>query len=297
MNRITQSSRGNLLFTQAINQLRTSLTYYSLNDIETRNVPQEHDEQFVQLLKTLPNSQRQHLAVERCTARKLSQPVHCDYCWAREEFCMCGKFKVANWTGVKKNIELVFLMTYREFYRSSNTAKVVLNTLPNTKFLLKGLPIHDEILKNMLVTDDTHEVYVMFPSTGSLPIHKTPLVLQPTDQVVDGIVDDNKKYTIIVLDGTWREARRMNKNIPEEVPRIHLTPVNDPIFEHLRKQTVQKVGRTSTLEAVVECFREIGMDNSQTTILLDNMKTLVNEVRAMSNKEAINFDEDDDAEE
>ena len=167
--RTMQTAVANPLFTQAIRQLRSRLTYYTEKDIEEDTIPRDDHPTYVNLMASLPNSQRQYLTVERATAYKMALKDHCDFCWVQTKNCMCSKYQAVNWTGVQKKVEIVFLMTYKEFFRSSNTAKVVLNTLPNTRFLMKGLQFHEEMLQQLLTPSEDRSVYVMFPCTGSKP--------------------------------------------------------------------------------------------------------------------------------
>ncbi|EEA05822.1 uncharacterized protein CMU_015690 [Cryptosporidium muris RN66] len=51
---------------------------------------------------------------------------------------------------------------------------------------------------------------------------------------------------IIILDGTWSQAKNMNKNIPRYIPRVRITSKDISDFGPLREQT--KIGNILTIE-------------------------------------------------
>lgn len=281
----------NAQFMYTIYRLQHNLSCYSYSQIEHNEIPIVNDSAFIQRLTELPNSEKLDYAIQRSIAAKLQPEMNkCNYCWVPKKYCHCNELKLIEWRNNKKKIKVVFLMTYTEFYRSSNSAKIVLNTLPESEFYIRGLESHEKELETKYFNTDK-KMFVLFPSDGAIPIQNTELYCHSTDE--EPAVEEQ---IIMVLDGTWREARRMNKTIPAHIPRVKLLAPNSstsqkqPLFNGLRKQLFPD-SRTSTLESVVIVLRECGLPEQECDKMLNNFKLMINRVRKMSQKELIDFDE------
>jgi DTW domain-containing protein YfiP len=92
------------------------------------------------------------------------------------------------------------------------------------------------------------------PGTGSLPLEGAPAAAVAHVDSRPGIPDPAPD-TLVVLDGSWGQARRMLQRIPplRTMPRLSL-PVRDA--ERLRRPTV--AGGMSTLEAIAAALELLG---------------------------------------
>mmetsp|Transcript_36368 Transcript_36368/g.61487 ORF Transcript_36368/g.61487 Transcript_36368/m.61487 type:complete len:337 (+) Transcript_36368:44-1054(+) len=62
--------------------------------------------------------------------------------------------------------------------------------------------------------------------------------------------------TIVVVDGTWKDARKMNLEIPNWIPRIKLSSSSRAKFINMRKHHVE--GQVSTMSAFLHLLTEFG---------------------------------------
>lgn len=108
--------------------------------------------------------------------------------------------------------------------------------------------------------------------------------------IVDMMQSDTPFINIVLLDGTWGQARHMNLVIPDNVPRIKLSTSMDyvPLFNALRKQSTK--GRISTLEAAILCMQEFGENDQVCETLRTNLKTMINQIRTLNRSLKIDFD-------
>jgi len=61
--------------------------------------------------------------------------------------------------------------------------------------------------------------------------------------------------TIVVVDGTWKDARKMNLEIPNWIPRIKLSSSSRAKFINMRKHHVE--GQVSTMSAFLHLLTEV----------------------------------------
>jgi DTW domain-containing protein YfiP len=89
---------------------------------------------------------------------------------------------------------------------------------------------------------------------------------------------------VIVLEGTWNQARTLLKQLPTTVPRIKLEELPDgKSISHMRKQTME--GRVTTAEAIAYFFKELGESEEAQEALWDNLKLRISRMDAQTNRE------------
>ena len=128
----------------------------------------------------------------------------------------------------------VLLRHAAEIPRPTNTARWAALALPQARLLDYALPgqrFDDTPLRG-------ESTWVLFPSPGPATLPAEP------------------PRRIVVLDGTWAQARRMLQRIPalRTLPRLSLPP--PAVRRRLRRPTM--VGGMSTLEAVAGALRLLG---------------------------------------
>ncbi|KYQ90658.1 hypothetical protein DLAC_09292 [Tieghemostelium lacteum] len=93
------------------------------------------------------------------------------------------------------------------------------------------------------------------------------------------------KFTIIILDGTWRQAKTLNKRIPQEYTRVHLEfglLKFRSLYNSLRTQP--QVDRVSTLEASILSMKYFNESDENLEKLIETLKLLVRKVLQQSQK-------------
>lgn len=153
-------------------------------------------------------------------------PGRCQRCWIRLEFCVCPHLP-----RVETRTRVLVVRHERESWKSTGTARVAGLALPNLTFV----DFDDDpagVNERLPALDDA---VLLFPSETPAPWPTTP------------------PSTLVVIDGTWRQTRRMFTKLPRlhGLPRVQL---DGPPATTLRlRDTSFEQGR-STLEAIAEAL-------------------------------------------
>ena len=156
-----------------------------------------------------------------------SLPGRCKRCWIREEWCLCEYLPT-----VQPKTSLVLVRHQREAWKSTGTARIAALSLPALKLVEYG--------------DDSE------PAAKELaPLLEGAALLFPFDS--DSTEAKPPVQRLIVLDGTWRQARRMVKRLPGllALPRVALPPKEEPV---LRLRSSPRSEDRSTLEAIADAL-------------------------------------------
>ena len=178
-----------------------------------------------------PASRQQYMVEEHVGRREsfMERKGRCGVCALTVAYCVCGELNKLSLDNFSFSVAV--LMNTNEKYRSSNTAKVIEKVL-DAKLLISQVPADEETLDELL-SKHAENCFVLFPSEDSQSFEDLPVFAEPP--------------LIILLDGTWRQARRLNQRIPASVPRVKVNP--NTLSQFLcRRQTMP--GRVCTVEAL-----------------------------------------------
>jgi DTW domain-containing protein YfiP len=147
--------------------------------------------------------------------------VHCPRCLLRGEACVCSALAT-----VSTRTHFIILRHVIESRRSTNTGRIAALALPNSTLIDVG---------------------------GGPPVPQGPLSAPRTWLLFPGFApppgDAPPPERLVVLDGTWKQARKLLVRVPalHRLPTLSLpAPPTPP--ERMRRQTVD--GGMSTLEAI-----------------------------------------------
>lgn len=162
----------------------------------------------------------------------------CNKCGLPKINCICYKS-----LEVTTSAKIWILSTEKEFYRPSNTARLLKLINPNSTeiFLWERTKKPEKLIEN--ITNEKYETYLLFP-----------------------IEDDNEQYrnveykntgkipAFILIDGTWKEARKIlrKSDYLNKLPRISLKPNFKSQYD-LRRGATE--GNLCTIEAAIEVLK------------------------------------------
>jgi hypothetical protein len=100
---------------------------------------------------------------------------------------------------------------------------------------MKGLPKHDEEFQGILDNVGTGQVVILWPDNDTSSVqteqpHPVDPKLQHHRVIWQDLQttlarsDSDNQLTLIVLEGTWRTARRMASKLPARIQRLSLPP-------------------------------------------------------------------------
>jgi len=171
----------------------------------------------------------------------------CNKCGLPIITCVCAKAPK-----IKTFAKVWILSTEKEFYRASNTARLLKLINPNSTeiFLWERTKIPEELVLNL--NNDLYEPFLLFP-IDNCETKKRKVEYKNTGKIP----------VFIIIDGTWKEARKIfrRSSYLEKLPIISLEPDFKSKYD-LRKGA--KDGNLCTIEAVIEVLNINGeFKNSQ----------------------------------
>ncbi|SEK30717.1 conserved hypothetical protein [Colwellia chukchiensis] len=138
--------------------------------------------------------------------------VRCELCRLAKQFCICALAPK-----VKSQAGFLLLMYDTEVLKPSNTGKLIADLVPDCfAFLWSRTQVDDKIIR--LLSDPSWQPMIVFPKAYA----------GEDRQVFDNKVTlvDGKRPLFIMLDGSWREAKKMFRRSPylQHLPVVSFTP-------------------------------------------------------------------------
>lgn len=175
----------------------------------------------------------------------------CYRCWRAKILCLCNHVRP-----VDNRVEILFLQHPNERTMPFNTARLAHLSLPNSR-LVHGLRFDGtKVVQELMARKE--RVGILFPSNEAKQLSEAPPDLE----------------TLVIIDGTWREARKMIYLSPSllEFPHYAFVP-EKPSNYRIRKEPKDEF--ISTIEATVTALRAIDKDASKYQELLDLFDRMV----------------------
>lgn len=142
---------------------------------------------------------------------------------------------------------LTTIFLFSEFGRSSNTGKILTTCCPHSQLYVSGLPSQEEaLIAHLRANPETS--FVLFPSPDSISVQEflSRFAAKPApesggegkgkevEKVAEDVkalrVTDSPPLNIVVIDGTWNQAKHLIYNIPADIPRVHINPTAPSLF-------------------------------------------------------------------
>jgi len=164
---------------------------------------------------------------------------NCTVCFRAKVGCICDLF-----IHIDNNIHVVVLQHPSEVKQTKGTLTLLAQSLRQCTVIVGEVFDDNEELTYMLNRYQNH-ISLLYPSEHAREL--TPIIDQCTSSVSHSL---NKKYCIILLDGTWKKAYKMYKlnSCLHAIPHLML-PEN--IQGNYRIRSTQKAHALSSLEACV----------------------------------------------
>ena len=160
-------------------------------------------------------------------------PGRCPRCLLLVDYCLCDLVGVAR----ESRPQIVVVRHQWEAFKSTGTARLAALALSNLE-MLDMAPENPEPIREKLRS--LQDAWLVYPGhTESDGERSTP-------------------STLVVLDGTWRQTRKMLRRLPElaRFPRFSLSPdLSGDVRDRLRESP--RPGARSTLESIAEALGEL----------------------------------------
>ena len=164
----------------------------------------------------------------RARQPELARIRRCPDCCLHRSLCLCALIPL-----VPTRTRVVLVMHQLELNKPTNTGRLAVRCLPNSEVLVRG-------------READHRARAAFPGT--------PVLLYPHAgaQPLERFRDSALPITLIVPDGTWRQAARARRRVPglDEIPCVAL-PAR---ISGYRLRQAARPGRLSTMEAIARAL-------------------------------------------
>ncbi|MGV8981201.1 tRNA-uridine aminocarboxypropyltransferase [Clostridium sp.] len=173
----------------------------------------------------------------------------CNTCGLPIINCLCDKAPK-----IKTDAKIWILSTEKEFYRPSNTARLLELVNPDSTeiFLWERTKVPEKLILN--INNEIYEPFLLFPTETS-----------DTKRRKVEYKNTGKIPAFIIIDGTWKEARKIFKRSVylEKLPIISLEPNFKSNYD-LRRGVVD--GNLCTIEVAMEVLKINGENETSQVI-------------------------------
>lgn len=161
--------------------------------------------------------------------RKTKNP--CQKCFMHKIYCICSEMPHLH---LKTKVTLV--IHHKELKRPTNTGRLALNALENSQMEVRGQMGAPLSLGHLL--NESFESVLFYPSEDAIELKELNAV---------------KPVQLIVPDGSWRQAAKVNTRHPElkHLKRVKISAINQA-SQHIRKEHL--IEGMSTLEAIARAL-------------------------------------------
>eukprot|EP01135_Chromosphaera_perkinsii_P010221 Nk52_evm1s2055 gene=Nk52_evmTU1s2055 len=250
-------------------------------DMEAEIMDSLKDDRYTFQAKTqaLPEDERLEFVAKRKLALGAKEYL-CGRCWMTRRFCFCSLVEEMKLTDCV-DVKVTVFFHFKEINRCSNTGKLIPLLMPNSNTFVYGLRGDLKALTEALLDNSEYDNAVLFPSPDACLVEEwlneegekgenkcTGGGDEQGERDITGENDNNNNNNnkkkkkgrrpvhICVLDGTWNQAKSLNKSLPAHIRRVKIQPTGPSLFR-IRKQS--QLDRICTLEAFAAFLLDLGM--------------------------------------
>eukprot|EP00038_Savillea_parva_P010696 m.192078 g.192078 ORF g.192078 m.192078 type:complete len:371 (-) comp18556_c0_seq1:55-1167(-) len=200
--------------------------------------------------------------------------IKCRRCWMVPAHCMCAAFPPDARHDV--GMDVICYLHWREasLRKASNTAKLV-------PILLQGgrlIPCGDVVAEAQLyddLADPSGTTAVLFPSEDAIPVAEWQRRCQAWAASGGEGSGRQRRPALVVLDGTWSEARLLNKFLPSHAVRVRLDNVADALAQLRTRWAHPDKANVQSMAAVIAALSEGGVSPDITIELQHSLATAI----------------------
>lgn len=177
-----------------------------------------------------------------------SLPDRCHGCKLPHEFCLCNDLP-----RIDLPLRFIIIQHVGEEHSQSNTGRLVHRIFRNSELYDYRSMMRSAHSHSALWTPNT-SCAVLFPQPGARPVSPEAIASAP-----------GTPPSLILLDGKWRQARRMSRRIPglRKLPFVAIPAQETPregVRQPLRRP--RRPGQLSTAEAAYRALAALGYTNA-----------------------------------
>lgn len=183
-----------------------------------------------------------------------SKVSRCQYCQVAQQDCLCE-----HQPSPSDEVAVLLLVSDNEVFKPSNTGRLILDTVEEA-FAFQWSRTEPEQDMLDLLNDPRYQPIVVFPD--QYVEDKTRLIVSDATSK-----DFQRKPLLILLDGSWREARRMFNKSPylNALPVLSINP--DQVSQYMMRRSDNEQ-HLATAEVASLVFQQLGHDRLHQTLTM-----------------------------
>lgn len=201
---------------------------------------------------------RQSISTKPFNARGC-KVVRCQYCQVSEQHCLCDLQP-----NIKANIACMLIVSENEVFKPSNTGRLIADTIQETYvYQWNRTEPSEEMLE--LLQDDNYQPVIVFPADYVDDSSRLIEDLEPARLVNEEA--QNKKWLLIFIDGSWREARKIfrRSDFLKSLPVLSIEP--ESLSEYIMRRS-ENEQHLSTAEVATLVLKQAGENKASECLQL-----------------------------
>ncbi|CAH1529327.1 MULTISPECIES: tRNA-uridine aminocarboxypropyltransferase [Vibrio] len=201
---------------------------------------------------------RQSISTKPFNARGC-KVVRCPYCQVSEQYCLCEIQP-----NIESNIACMLIVSENEVFKPSNTGRLIADTIQETYvYQWNRTEPSEEMLA--LLENDAYQPVVVFPAD----------YVDEPERLLDGLNPErlktsdgsDKKWLMIFIDGSWREARKIfrRSEFLKSLPVLSIEP--ESLSEYIMRRSDNEQ-HLSTAEVATLVFKQAGEEQASECLQL-----------------------------
>lgn len=189
---------------------------------------------------------RQSISTKPYASRGKNQ-IRCDLCLLAQQYCTCDVRQT-----VESNHAFLLLMYDDEVLKPSNSGRLIADLIPDTHaFLWSRTEPNEAMLR--VINDAKYQPLLIFPSEYALEGQAV------VDEISPSILSQGKTPLFILLDGSWREAKKMFRKSPylHQLPMLSFNPQSAAKYGLRKGSRDFQLGTAEVAALVLELAGEV----------------------------------------
>ena len=163
--------------------------------------------------------------------RRNDSALRCSGCRLHRALCACALLP-----RIETRTRVLVFIHHLEDRKSTNTGRLAAKCLVNSELVVRG---RESESPRAFVAEPGRQPLLLFPHPAALPLER--------------FVDADRPITLVVPDGTWRQAAKVRRRVPGlgDVPCVALPPGPPSLY---RMRAEPHAGALGTIEAIARAL-------------------------------------------
>ena len=208
----------------------------------------------------------------------------CPKCQINPDFCICNLSP-----NLQSDVDFILIYHRDEIFKPSNTGRLIADTFPENTYAFCWDRKNPDISLISLLEEPGRDFYIVFPAEDS----------ETRDVVETPKPSKNKTLTLILLDATWRQGRRMFNFSQwlKHIPALRLLPAESADYTGRKAHQEDYLSTAESAASALDVFERPDLSaplleyfrafNQRYLAMRSNHKPKKSELNMFKNKNSI----------